>query len=270
MATCLFVGRGDPDLSNRKFPYDEKIEREGKVEKVLAEMADQAVAKGLKEVDGDIVADDSYFPYDPYPAGWSLGDIFFTFGAPVGAIALNDNAVAIEVTPGARAGDPAIILTHPGAAVETITCEITTGQPGAKSDFAVVRQPGLNFLLLRGTIALGHTTMRLDLAMTQPAETTALALKQLLEERGVRVTGGTRVQHATPPYSDAAGEPIFPPSLGGGGRRGGGACGACFSFAFGEYSRYKQDESEPTRGNTFARCGTRKAWGGIDERRPEG
>ena len=39
-------------------------------------MADDAIAKGLKEVDGDIVADDSYYPYDPYPPGWSVGDLF--------------------------------------------------------------------------------------------------------------------------------------------------------------------------------------------------
>ncbi len=87
----ILVGRGDPDLSNRKFPYAGNGEREGPVDRVLAEMADAAVAKGLREVDGDIVADDSYFPYDPYPAGWTAGDLFFTFGAPVSAIAFNDN-----------------------------------------------------------------------------------------------------------------------------------------------------------------------------------
>ena len=40
-------------------------------------MADEAVAKGLREVDGDIVADDSYFPYDPYPGGMERGRSVF-------------------------------------------------------------------------------------------------------------------------------------------------------------------------------------------------
>ena len=71
----ILVGRGDPDLSNRRFPYAGRADRVGPVEKVLAEMADEAVAKGLREVDGDIFADDSYYPYDPYPAGWSSGDL---------------------------------------------------------------------------------------------------------------------------------------------------------------------------------------------------
>jgi serine-type D-Ala-D-Ala carboxypeptidase/endopeptidase (penicillin-binding protein 4) len=206
----VLVGRGDPDLSNRKFPYAGKAEREGPVEKVLAELADGAVAKGLREVDGDIVADDSYFPYDPYPAGWSVGDLFFTFGAPISAIALNDNIVAIDVQPATRAGEPATIRTEPGAALDTFAREITTGPPDSKPDFAVVRQPGLDFLLLRGTIPAGHEPIHLDFAMTAPAETSALALKQLLEARGVRVTGGTRVHHAPPPETTEAGEPIFP------------------------------------------------------------
>jgi D-alanyl-D-alanine carboxypeptidase/D-alanyl-D-alanine-endopeptidase (penicillin-binding protein 4) len=204
------VGRGDPDLSNRRFPYVGRGDRIGIVEKVLAEMADEVVAKGLREVDGDIVADDSYFPYDPYPAGWSDGDLFFSFGAPVSAIAFSDNTVSVATEPGARVGDPATVRAEPEAALGTFTQEITTGPPDTPSDFAVVRQPGTNFVLLRGTVALGRTPTRLDIAMTAPAETAALALKQLLEARGVRITGAARAQHAPPPFSNVAGEPIIP------------------------------------------------------------
>ncbi len=206
----ILVGRGDPDLSNRRFPYAGRGDRAGPIEKVLAEMADGAVAKGLREVDGDIVADDSYLPFDPYPVGWSSGDLFFAFGAPVSAIAFNDNTISVEIGPGVHVGDPAMIRTEPAAALGAFTEEITTGAPDTLSDFAVVRQPGLNFILLRGTIAVGRTPTRVEIAMTAPAETAALALKQLLEARGVRVMGTTRAQHAPPPFSNVAGEPIIP------------------------------------------------------------
>lgn len=205
----VLVGRGDPDLSNRRIPYAGVPEREGPAEKVLAELADAAVAKGLREVDGDIVADDSCFPYDPYPADWTVGDIFFRFGSPVSAIAFNDNTVSIEVQPAAHVGEPAAIVTEPAAALDTFGHEITSGPAGTEPDPAVVRQPGTNFLLLRGTIPLGHEPIHLELAMTEPAETAALALKQLLEARGMRVTGGIRVQHAPPPETSASGEPIL-------------------------------------------------------------
>ncbi len=208
----ILVGRGDPDLSNRKIPYSAKSERDGPIEKILAEMADSAVAKGLREVQGDIVADDSYFPYDPYPADWSVGDLFFAFGAPVSAIAFNDNVVTVHIQPGANAGEPAMVVTEPAAAIDTFSHEIATVQQGASPDFAVVRQPGPNFLLLRGTIPVGHSAERLDLAMTSPAETAAVTLKQLLEARGVRVVGTARARHAPPPETTPAGDPILPPA----------------------------------------------------------
>src|ERR1700722_834704 len=199
------VGRGDPDLSNRKFPYAGKVERDGPVEKILAEMADEAAANGLKEIDGDIVADDSYYPYDPYPAGWSIGDIFFTFGSPIRRIGLNDNCISVTVIPGAKVGDPASVLVEPAVASETFARSISTNHALAKHEIGVDRQPGPEFMLLHGSIPLGHAPIKLELAMPDPAETAGLVLKQIFESRGIRVTGTVRVRHASPPeiYPDA-------------------------------------------------------------------
>lgn len=209
----ILVGRGDPDLSNRIFRFAGEFARQGAMDKIFADMVDAAIGKGLREVDGDIIADDGYFPYDPYPAGWSAGDLFFDFGVPVSAITFNDNVVSILIQPGARPGDPAEITTQPAAALETLAHSITTSAPGGMPEIAVVRQPGDNFLLLRGSIPAGHEPVKLDLAMIAPAETAARTIKELLEARGVRVTGGIRVQHSAPPETTAAGEPVLPPAM---------------------------------------------------------
>ena len=206
----ILVGRGDPDLSNRKFPYDPKAERDGAPEKVLAELADAVVAKGLKEVDGDIIADDGYYPYDPYPAGWLTGDLFFSFGAPVSAVDYNDNIIGIDVIPAARTGDPAMLAVQPAAARDGFDSEVVTGAPGEKPDLAVVRQPGSKFILLRGTVPAAGQAVHLELAMTQPAETAGESLKELLESRGVVVRGTVRAVHSPPPVVNAAGEPGAP------------------------------------------------------------
>ena len=197
----VLVGRGDPDIANVKLPYAGRVEHEGPTEKILAELADAAVAKGLREVDGDVVGDDSYFPYDPYPAGWSIGDQFFNFGAPVSAISFNENTVGIIVTPGARAGDPATFITDPAAAAGGISVHFVTGPPGDEPDVGVGRQPGENFIFFRGTIPAGHDPMRFEMAMTDPSGVAARTLRELLEARGVVVTGAVRVQHAPPPVS---------------------------------------------------------------------
>jgi len=212
------VARGDPDVSNRKFPFAGKMEREdaasnvrkaqrdGPTDRVLSELVDAAVARGLKEVDGDIVVDDRAIPFDPYPAGWSVGDLFFSFGAPVTAIAFNENTVSIEMSPGANAGDPAVVVIDPADAAPGFTRNITTSAAGSEPELAVVRQPGPNFILLRGSVPLGHAPVKLDLAMTDPAETSARTLRRLLEARGVRITGKTRVEEGPPPRALKPGE----------------------------------------------------------------
>jgi serine-type D-Ala-D-Ala carboxypeptidase/endopeptidase (penicillin-binding protein 4) len=200
----VLVGRGDPNLSNRVFPYAGKVEHDGPVEKILYEMADAAIARGVKEINGNIVADDSYYPYDPYPAGWNVGDLFFTYGAPVSAISFNDNSYSVEISPGANVGDAAVIAVQPPAALGTFTETIVTSAASDKANFSVTRQPGTNFIYLRGMIPQGHASVKLDLAMSDSAQIAAAALKQVFEARGVRVTGTAAVHHALPPeiYND--------------------------------------------------------------------
>jgi len=205
----VLMGRGDPDISNRRLPYVVGAEHEGAVDRVLAEMVDQAAAGGLKQVEGDIIADDSYFPYDPYPADWTIGDTFFRFGAPVSAIAFNDNTISVEVMPASHAGELATIVTQPAAAIDSFSHEINTAPSGGEPDLAVVREPGKDFVFLRGTIPLGHEPVFLDLAMTSPGETAALTLKQLLEARGVKVVGAAQVRHSPPPETTASGDPVL-------------------------------------------------------------
>ena len=101
------VGRGDPDFSNRRIPYDAKNPIDGPSDKPLGELVDAIVAKGVKEIDGDIIADDTYFPYEPFPEGWAVGDMPFDYGAAVSAICFDDNGLDVKVNPGDHVGAPA-------------------------------------------------------------------------------------------------------------------------------------------------------------------
>ena len=96
----ILVGRGDPNLSNRKFPYETKEEFEGPPEKALAELADAIAARGVKEIAGDVVGDDSYFPRERYPDGWEIDDMVWEYGAAISAIVVDDNTVTLTLTPG--------------------------------------------------------------------------------------------------------------------------------------------------------------------------
>ncbi len=106
----VLVGAGDANLSGREIPYVEPKDRPT-VEKgapplpevnplrYLEEMADQVAATGLKVVNGDVVGDDTLFPWEPYPQDWSIDDAVWGYGAPVSALTINDNQIKVTVTP---------------------------------------------------------------------------------------------------------------------------------------------------------------------------
>ncbi len=112
-ADLLLVGRGDPNLSGRTLPYSMRTERKAPSIQVLETLADQLVQHGLKYVDGDVVADDSYFVWERYGEGWSQDDLAREWGAPVSALTINDNVIFVNIMPAVRPGERAFLNVTP-------------------------------------------------------------------------------------------------------------------------------------------------------------
>jgi D-alanyl-D-alanine carboxypeptidase/D-alanyl-D-alanine-endopeptidase (penicillin-binding protein 4) len=203
LGDLVLVGRGDPNLSARKFPYDPAVERDGPPEKALAALADQIVARGIRQIEGDVVGDDTWFHYERYPPGWAIADMTFGYGAPVSAIAINDNTLQIEVRPGEHEGAPAWFRVEPWADFYRFVNQTTTSAAGASGEngprLSAEREPGSRRVVLRGSIPLGAEPRTITLAIEEPAEFAAALLKRLLEARGVRVYGAVRARHVAEP-----------------------------------------------------------------------
>jgi serine-type D-Ala-D-Ala carboxypeptidase/endopeptidase (penicillin-binding protein 4) len=192
------VGRGDPNLSNRKFPFVLKEEFDGPSEKAIAELADTVAAKGVKEISGDIVGDDSYFPRERYPSGWEIDDMVWEYGAAISAIVLDDNTVQLLLTPGEKAGDRVEAVVSPTAPEFTVDNQVVTAAVGAKPDLTLKREPGSDVVTVLGTLPAKTHPRKLILAIQEPALHAARMLKRLLEDRGVKVSGTAR-QLSLPP-----------------------------------------------------------------------
>ena len=191
----VLVGRGDPNLSNRKFPFSGKEEFDGPPERVLSEMADALVTHGVKAISGDIVGDDSYFPPDRYPNGWEIDDMVWEFGAAISALVVNDNTVKLTLTPGANTGDAVQANLWPATPDFVVENRVITTAADVKSDLRLNREPGSPVVLLTGTLPAHHPPRTLVLAIEEPALHAAAQLKNLLEQRGVAVGGVARARH---------------------------------------------------------------------------
>jgi D-alanyl-D-alanine carboxypeptidase/D-alanyl-D-alanine-endopeptidase (penicillin-binding protein 4) len=201
----VLVGRGDPNLSNRKFPYELKEEFDGPPERVLAELADALVAKGVKTISGDVIGDDSYFPRERYPNGWEIDDMVWEYGAAISAIVVDDNTVALTLTPGEQAGSPVQAAVSPATPEFIVENDVVTSGPNVKSDLTLTREPGANVVVVKGALPAKGAPRKLVLAIEEPAQHAASTLKRLLEERGVKVAGIAKAKHKA---AENAGDPI--------------------------------------------------------------
>jgi serine-type D-Ala-D-Ala carboxypeptidase/endopeptidase (penicillin-binding protein 4) len=199
------VGRGDPNLSNRRFPYELKEEFDGPQEKALVELADALAAKGVKEISGDVIGDDSYFPRERYPNGWEIDDMVWEYGAAISAIVVDDNTVALTLTPGEQAGGPVQAAVNPATPDFTVENDVTTSAADVKSDLTLTREPGANFVVVKGTLPAKSAPRKLVLAIEEPAQHAAVLLKRMLEDRGMRVGGVARARHD---HADSGGDPV--------------------------------------------------------------
>jgi D-alanyl-D-alanine carboxypeptidase/D-alanyl-D-alanine-endopeptidase (penicillin-binding protein 4) len=211
----VLVGAGDANLSGREIPYVAPNERpkpapgapavpEVNPLRYLAEMADQVAATGLKVVNGDVVGDDTLFPWEPYAQDWSIDDTVWGYGAPVSALTINDNQIKVTVTPAAVEGQPATVTVDPAVpSYYTLDVSVTTGAKKSGSHVQMERALGSKVLRVYGSIGVDAQPDEEDVAIHDPAEYAAEALKGMLEARGIVVTGKARAEHRI--LSDAKG-----------------------------------------------------------------
>ena len=220
----VLLGGGDANLSGRPIPYVPPAQRPQPAPgqplppgppalRYLDELASQIAATGLKVVNGDIVGDDTLYPWEPYPEDWSIDDSIWGYGAPISALTVTDNQLTLAVTPGDAPGKPPSITLDPLFPYYTVdTASLTTGPAKSGSHVQIDRAPGSRLLRVYGSIAVDAHPDEENIAILDPADFAAAALKSMLEARGIVVTGVARAKHRLPvdsrSFLQATHEPI--------------------------------------------------------------
>jgi D-alanyl-D-alanine carboxypeptidase/D-alanyl-D-alanine-endopeptidase (penicillin-binding protein 4) len=197
----ILNGYGDANFAGSEVPYVEPAERTRQpVAEVpplrdLEQMADAVAAAGVKHITGDIVGFDNYFPWQPYAMDWAQDDLVWGYGAPVSGLSVNDNQLRLTVTPGAAVGEPASVVLDPAVPYYEVQASVKTVARKSESAVQVEREPGSKVLRVYGAIALGAGSDVEEVAIEDPVEFAAVALKGMLEARGIVVDGRPRAKH---------------------------------------------------------------------------
>jgi D-alanyl-D-alanine carboxypeptidase/D-alanyl-D-alanine-endopeptidase (penicillin-binding protein 4) len=167
----VLVGGGDPTLSQDD----------------LAQLADAAIAAGLKSVAGVVRVDTSLFPADPMSEHWNWGDIGNGYGAGAFALNLDRNRLALRFEPGAQPGEPARFLGEVHVAAGTRwENHVVTGPAGSGDNVLVYSEPYGRVITMRGSVPADADVFTVSAANPDPPAVAAELLRARLEEAGVR------------------------------------------------------------------------------------
>jgi serine-type D-Ala-D-Ala carboxypeptidase/endopeptidase (penicillin-binding protein 4) len=217
----VLYGRGDPTFGKRCFATDTL--REGACETDsftrLRELVDGLRARGIREIHGDLVGDGSYFEPAMVHPGWEAFDLNWWYAAPVSALGFNDNSVDFTWGPGTAPGTPAVITMAPDLGDVVFENRTVTVPPGGTSDIGdrFFRAPGTLQVWAEGTVALDRPSSTESFAMPDPNLFTARALRLVLQQAGIAITGTTRATtdsmryrqaRSTPPLAELTSRPL--------------------------------------------------------------
>jgi serine-type D-Ala-D-Ala carboxypeptidase/endopeptidase (penicillin-binding protein 4) len=191
----FLVGRGDPNLSGRALPYQFKQQRQDPADRALQDLAAQAAAKGVREVQGNLIADDSYFLDEPYSRDWAADDLEWGYGAPVTALAFNDNSLFLHILPGQAVGEAARVWLDPIPDYYQLHARVATTPGNSEKRLLVERRGESRKLDVWGEMPIGSDEDEETVALVNPPQLIGELFRRALLARGITVRGWVDVRH---------------------------------------------------------------------------
>ncbi len=183
----LYVrGGGDPTINTRN----------ARGAAVFGEWTSILSASGITRVDGRIIGDDNLFDDEGLGAGWAWDYLQYGYAAPTGALQYNEDVADLLVTPGAAAGDPAVVSLPPGSGLALINRAKTAaaGTPETIDyrrflDRPVLEVTGVVPLPPVDTTGAPVRTVGRQVAVVNPTRYFVQSLKDALTAQGIAVAG---------------------------------------------------------------------------------
>ena len=189
------LGRGDVSISTAFFPLEESDKGAGADQvyfKGIDRLVERIAAAGVKRVEGDLVADESYFTGNPVPGEWEWDDLQWYYGAEVSALPLNDNAIDLTVKPGPM-GYGCAVKVSPFNPVVRVVNQCTTSAAGSTRTLRIEKKIDRNIIEITGSLPVGNAGFSGSVTVSRPAELFVALLKERLAQKGIQVTGGVSV-----------------------------------------------------------------------------
>jgi len=184
----IIKGQGDPSISGRFYDNDCLA--------IFNSWADSLRKKGIRKINGDLIADDTYFSGDRLGNGWQWDDETYYYSAQTAALSFNDNCIDISVFPAETIGAPARIRLSPDTDYVTIINTTKTTHSDTSESIGFIRRRAQNIIELTGTIPLSADTLIESISVEDPPLYFVSVLYESLQNAGIEISGKPRMLNA--------------------------------------------------------------------------
>ncbi|HEV7232313.1 MAG TPA: D-alanyl-D-alanine carboxypeptidase/D-alanyl-D-alanine-endopeptidase [Bacteroidia bacterium] len=173
-------GSGDPSLASKYFLKDKDSVM------LTQKWARQLVAKGIRKIEGSIIADAGVFEQDMVPDTWIWGDMGNYYGAGASGLNFRDNLYSVFYQSGSEGDTARISRIYPP--MPGMKMYSTVKAAGTKDNAYLYGAPYSNIRFAQGSIPPKRNDYQVDGSMPDPAYYCAFELDSILRMRGVRIS----------------------------------------------------------------------------------
>ncbi|MBP1971320.1 D-alanyl-D-alanine carboxypeptidase/D-alanyl-D-alanine-endopeptidase (penicillin-binding protein 4) [Virgibacillus natechei] len=190
LAGNLYVrGKGDPTLLKTD----------------LDQFAKDLKDQGIHEIDGNVIADDSWYDDIRLSQDLNWSDQPFHTGAQVSALTLSPDedydagTVIVEVVPTAQMGEQAEVSITPKTDYVTIVNNTEMVAETQEKDITIEREHGSNNIIVEGEIPLNGVETKAWSSVWEPTGYVLDVFKNRLEENSIDITADSEFKMARTP-----------------------------------------------------------------------
>jgi D-alanyl-D-alanine carboxypeptidase/D-alanyl-D-alanine-endopeptidase (penicillin-binding protein 4) len=173
-------GGGDPTTGSNDLGGDKKA--------VFKEWLSAIKQAGIKEINGDVIADESIFDTEGISMKWMREDLGSYYGQGCYGLNIFDNRYSLVLKTGQSGSKPEIIKTDPDMQEITFHNYLTTGKINGDSIY-IVGFPYSNERYLYGVVPANKTGLRFEGDIPEPALFLSKYFTAILQKEQISVSG---------------------------------------------------------------------------------